>query len=111
VNSCRVNANGTVIVSASFDKTLKVWDASTGVERFTLQGHTLTVTGCAVGADGSVIVSVSRDKTLKIWNGQTSQCLATLFVDEPLLDCACSADAGHIVAVGSGGVYFLRLVR
>ena len=40
VTSCAVSPAGTWLVSASADRTLKVWDASTGHVHRTLQGHT-----------------------------------------------------------------------
>jgi WD40 repeat protein len=111
VASCAVSANGEVIVSASFDKTVKVWDTQNKTERHTLRGHTSSVSGCVMSADGSIIISVSRDKTVKVWDARSGEGLTTLYVDDPLLDCACSADASVIVAAGSSGLYFLQLER
>ena len=54
------------IVSASFDKTVKVWSRETRACLYTLAGHTDAVLGVAVLADGE-LVSVSEDKTVKIW--------------------------------------------
>ena len=71
VNGCAVNADGATVVSASGDKTLKVWDGRSGAERFTLKGHVRGVTGCAVSADGATIISASGDKTLKVWDGRS----------------------------------------
>jgi WD40 repeat protein len=66
------------IVSASDDKTLKLWDAASGAERATLSGHTSGVTGCAVSPDGSWIVSASRDQTLKVWDAASGAERTTL---------------------------------
>ncbi len=109
VNGCAISANGKIIVSASYDKSLKVWDANSGAESHTLKGHTAGVTACAITADGSIVVSVARDKSIKIWQTQTGECLTTLFVNEALVDCDCSADGSHIIAVGNSGIYFLKL--
>jgi WD40 repeat protein len=45
VNGCAISADGALIVSASDDNTLKVWDAHTAALLRTLSGHTSRVTG------------------------------------------------------------------
>ena len=57
VYGCAISPAGDTIVSASDDKTLKVWDARTGEERRTLRGHTDEVHGCAISPSGDYIVS------------------------------------------------------
>ncbi|TMD51049.1 MAG: hypothetical protein E6I93_11250, partial [Chloroflexi bacterium] len=112
VRGCAVSPDGTWIVSASSDKTLKVWDAHTGAERLTLQGHTSWVDSCAVSPDGRWIVSASEDNTLRLWNAHNGNCLLVLRVGGfLLLACAFSPDGEHLVAGGSSGLYFLRLVQ
>jgi WD40 repeat protein len=70
--------DGTRIVSGSYDRTLKVWDAQTGQEVFCLRGHRDLVTSVAWSADGTRIVSGSSDKTVKVWDAQTGQELLSL---------------------------------
>ena len=111
VMGCAMSADGSLIVSASDDNTLKVWDSSTSPELRTLTGHTSLVRGCAMSADGSLIVSASDDKTLKVWDSSTGVCLATFNAEGSLYGCVCYADGRLIVAVGAAGVYFLRLER
>src|SRR3989440_9069707 len=41
VNGCAISPLGDFVVSASWDKTLKVWDTLTGEKRCTLHGHTM----------------------------------------------------------------------
>jgi WD40 repeat protein len=103
--------SGPHIVSASRDHTLKVWDARTGEERRTLRGHTGEVHGCAISPSGDYIVSASSDQTLKVWDARTGKERCTLYVNGRLNACAFHPDGEHIVAVGAGGVYFLRWVR
>ncbi len=111
VFACAVSADGATIASISVDKTVKVWDGRRGIERFTLRGHANAVRGCALTADGATVISVSTDQTMKLWDGETGECLSTLFVDGLLYDCACSANGELVVAVGTRGIYFLRLIR
>jgi WD40 repeat protein len=54
--------DGKRIVSASQDKTLKVWDLYTGREVLSLKGHADTVQSVAFSPDGKRIVSGSLDK-------------------------------------------------
>ena len=68
VNSVAFSADGKKIVSGSEDKTLIVWDATTGQALQRLQGHKEGVTGVAWSPDGSKIVSASEDGTLKVWD-------------------------------------------
>ena len=53
------------------DNTLKIWDAESGKERYTLRGHFRVVTSCSFSPDGASVLSGSDDKTLKIWDAAT----------------------------------------
>ena len=58
---------GDRIISASFDGTIKVWDAATGQEILTLEGHAGPVLSMAF--DGQRIISGGKDNTVRIWDG------------------------------------------
>lgn len=92
--------SGRIIISGSTDRTLKVWDAETGVCIHTLYGHTSTVRCMHLHENKYVtlrinticylqyicrVVSGSRDATLRVWDVQTGNCLHVL--------------VGHIAAV------------
>jgi len=65
VNSVAFSPNGSKIVSGSDDKTIQVWDASTGVEMLPpIQGHNSVIHSVAFLPNGSKIVSGSDDKTI-----------------------------------------------
>jgi tricorn protease-like protein len=65
-------------VSASDDKTIRVWDAVTGLEIQTLKGHTDGVNSVAITSDGKRIVSASDDKTIRVWDAVTGMEIHTL---------------------------------
>lgn len=48
VNACAFSPDGSRVVSASYDNTLKLWDAQTGAELATFAGHKNGVTACAL---------------------------------------------------------------
>src|SRR5262245_51527517 len=48
--------DGTKIVTASFDKTAKVWDVSTGKLLFSIDGHASSVASASFSPDGTKIV-------------------------------------------------------
>src|SRR5262249_5381913 len=91
-----------VIVSASNDSTLKVWDSETGQMLRTLESHSRFVSGCVFSPDGTVIVSASGDHTLKIWDSEDGQLLRTLDGhSDNLVGCAFSPDGKLIVSASN----------
>lgn len=66
VMAVRLSADGSRIVSASADKSARIWDSLSGACLFTLEGHTADVTSVCFYAGGSRVVSGSKDKTVKI---------------------------------------------
>jgi WD40 repeat protein len=102
VSSCVFTPDGTRIVSASADRTLKIWDVASGTNLATLTGHTLDVTHCVVSPDGRLIGSASLDTTLRTWDASSGAALRTFTGHTgPLLSCAFSPD-GQVIASTDG---------
>ena len=67
--SVAFSPDGQRIVSGSRDKTLRLWDATSGAPiGAPLRGHDERVSSVAFSPDGQRIVSGSADKTLRLWD-------------------------------------------
>ncbi len=78
VHGVAVSPDGRRAVSASEDKTLKVWDLESGRVLRTLKGHSNKVIGVVMSPDGRRAVSASWDRTLKVWDLESGLTLRTL---------------------------------
>jgi len=67
-----------LVVSASLDATIKVWDYESGEFERTLKGHTNAVQCLDFDHTGNLLVSSSADLSIKIWDFQTYECKKTL---------------------------------
>lgn len=102
--ACAITPDGRRLISASRDKTLRVWDLQSGEALAVLRGHEADVRGCAVMPDGRRVVSASADRTLEIWDLETGRALATLSGHEArVLACAVTPDGRRIVSASSDG--------
>jgi len=56
------------LASASFDKSVKIWNGHTGEFLFNFRGHVGPVYQIAWSSDSRLLLSGSKDSTLKCWN-------------------------------------------
>jgi nucleoside phosphorylase len=99
VRACAVTPDGRHVVSASQDKTLKVWELASGRSVATLAGHTHYVSACAVTPDGRHVISASQDQTLKVWELGSGRAVATLQGHTHWVTaCAVTPDGRHVVS-------------
>ncbi len=71
VYSVAVSPNGKQLLTASFDKTIKLWDINSGKEIRTFggdKGHQNLVLGVTFAPDGRTFASASSDNTARTWD-------------------------------------------
>ncbi len=89
--------DGRRIVTASEDKTARVWDAENGDQLATLRGHTEGVRVASFSPDGRQVITASTDKTARLWNAETGQQSAALEHDGVVRSAAFSSDGRRVV--------------
>uniref|UniRef100_A0A4W4E5B4 Notchless protein homolog 1 n=1 Tax=Electrophorus electricus TaxID=8005 RepID=A0A4W4E5B4_ELEEL len=73
VNEVLFSPDTRLLASASFDKSIKLWDGKTGKYLTSLRGHVGAVYQVAWSADSRLLVSGSSDSTLKVWDVKTGK--------------------------------------
>ena len=78
VLSVSYSPDGSTLASGSLDRTVRLWDVSSGQEIATLQGHTHGVTSVSYSPNGQTLASGSLDRTVRLWDVASGQEIATL---------------------------------
>ncbi|XP_064480757.1 WD repeat-containing protein 48-like isoform X2 [Ornithodoros turicata] len=80
IYSLAMNPPGTVIVSGSTEKVIRVWDPRTCQKMPKLKGHTDNVKALLLNRDGTQCVSGSSDGTIRLWSLGQQRCVSTIRV-------------------------------
>jgi WD40 repeat protein len=78
VNSVAFSHDSMRLASASHNRTVRIWDASSGACLQTLEGHSSYVSSVAFSHDSMRLASASHDRTIRIWEASSGACLQTL---------------------------------
>lgn len=103
IASLAVSPDGTMLASASWDRTVRLWPLAGGAPRV-LEGNMQNVNGVAFTPDGKNVVSAGYDGTLHVWSVAGGGD-AVYNVPSPLNALAIASD-GEIVAAGASGKVF-----
>ncbi|KAJ5908800.1 E3 ubiquitin ligase complex SCF subunit sconB [Penicillium taxi] len=63
-----------ILMTGSYDATVKIWDLETGDELRTLRGHTAGVR--CLQFDDTKLITGSLDRSIRVWNWRTGECIS-----------------------------------
>jgi WD40 repeat protein/uncharacterized caspase-like protein len=98
--SIAFSPDGRLMASAGYDKTVKLWDVTTGRELRALLGHTDAISAIAFSPDGRLLASVEDRGTVKLWDVVTGRELRAFDGRAAVSALAFSSD-GRWLAAGS----------
>ncbi|QMS89862.1 WD40 repeat domain-containing protein [Nostoc edaphicum CCNP1411] len=101
VRSLAISADGKLLVSGSWDQTIKIWQLETGELLHTLKGHRDRVYAIALSPNGQIIASGSADKTIKLWHLQTGELLGTFTGHGNIVTALAFTASGEMLVSGS----------
>ena len=67
-----------LLLSASDDGSIKIWDYEEGTLQNTLRGHTNHVTDLSFDKEGKLLASSSKDLKVRVWNTDKWDCAKVL---------------------------------
>ncbi|MBT4693853.1 MAG: hypothetical protein HOB73_10960, partial [Planctomycetaceae bacterium] len=92
--------DGKHIAASSQDKTVTIWDATTGVKTLTINAHTQLVACVEFSPDGAWLASGGYDNIVKIWNAKTGNLKLQLKNQPNNIECLAFSPDGRRIANG-----------
>ena len=112
-NDVAFSPDGTLIVTASANATVRIWDAHTGVMLLSLQGHEGGVSRARFSPCGKYVASTSQDHTVRLWRTRDGSPVGTFLEhkDSGVYHVAFSPDGETLWSGDDNGAVVMRRIR
>ena len=67
ISKVAFSPQGSRVLTASSDKSARIWETETGDCLQVLEGHTDEIFSCAFNYEGDTIITGSKDNTCRVW--------------------------------------------
>jgi WD40 repeat protein len=92
--------DGRMLISGSFDNSIRTWDAATWQQITVLTGHTNYVFGIAISPNGCILASASWDQTARLWNLENGQPIGLPLQHQRDVNCVSFSTDGELLVTG-----------
>lgn len=98
VNEAVFTPDGTRVVSAGEDGIIRLWNAATGQELATLEGHARRIFGLAISPDGSCIASGGDGSEVRLWDATSGDIIRMMRGHTKTVTCVAFSPSGDRIA-------------
>jgi WD40 repeat protein/class 3 adenylate cyclase len=103
VTHAAFDLQGDRIVTSSFDKTARIWNAHDGAEIAVLKGHQAVIERAMFSPDGGRILTAAHDSTARIWDAQSGEQIFVLHQPGEVHTALFSPDGTRVITASETG--------